>query len=314
MQVSVVVCTYTRDRYDVFSEAVESVQRQSYEPIEIVLVIDGNPELYDQVVADYEEHETVVIHNNERNRGISYSRTKGAELGSGEIIAFIDDDGVADEDWIQRLVDIYNETGAVAAAGDVRPDWQTGKPGFFPAEFYWLVGCVEPGFAEDRDEVRNGYGSNISFRRKVFLQAGGYDTHTGRRGDRHIQAHEAPVCIRIRDQTGKGVIYTEDAVVHHTLFDYRGEFRWLLYRSFWQGYSKRVMKLLYPSGGGNESDFLQFLFLRRVPMRLKRLIVNPSFSGLFQILAIFAFTAGVGLGYLYALGTPGLLDRVQTVE
>ncbi|MDB2276671.1 glycosyltransferase family 2 protein, partial [Halorubrum ezzemoulense] len=140
MKVSVVVCTYTMDRYDVFTEAVESALAQTHDPIEIVLVIDGNPEVYDRAVADFGDRENVVISDNDENQGISYSRTRGAELASGEIVAFIDDDGVAEKDWIANLVEVYEETDAIAAGGDVRPNWQGERPDFFPEEFYWLVG------------------------------------------------------------------------------------------------------------------------------------------------------------------------------
>ena len=314
MQVSVVVCTYAMERYDAFSEAVESVLAQTYEPLEVVLIVDGNPDVYDRVQEDFGGIENVLTHCNDENRGISYSRTKGAELASGDVVAMIDDDAVAREDWIERLVAVYEDTDAVAVGGDVRPDWQTDRPDFFPAEFYWLVGCVEPGFAADGEEIRNGYGSNISFRRDVFLDAGGYDTHTGRRGDKHIQAHEAPVCIRIRELTGQGVIYTDDAVVDHKLFDYRGDFGWLVFRSFWQGYSKRVMDLLYPDEDGDEADFLRFLLLDRVPRRVEGLVTKPSVAAVLQILAILVFTGAVGLGYLYALLTPGLLEKMETVD
>jgi len=308
MQVSVVVCTYAMERYDAFTETVESVLDQTYEPLEVVLVVDGNPEVYERVQEDFCGRQNVVCHNNDENRGISYSRTKGAELASGDVVAMIDDDAVAREDWIESLVEVYEETDAVAVGGDVRPDWQTDRPAFFPEEFYWLVGCVEPGFAEDGEEVRNTYGSNISFRRDVFLEAGGYDTHTGRRGDKHVQAHEAPVCIRIRELTGQGVIYTDDAVVEHKLFDYRGEFTWLVARSFWQGYSKRVMELLYPDEDGDETAYLRFLFLDRLPRRLKGLVAKPSVAAVLQILVILVFTGAVGLGYLYGLAKPNVLE------
>ncbi|SNR23907.1 glucosyl-dolichyl phosphate glucuronosyltransferase [Halorubrum vacuolatum] len=301
MKVSVVVCTYTMDRYDVFREAVESALAQTYDPIEVVLVIDGNPEVYDRVVAEFGQHENVVVHNNEENRGISYSRTKGAELSSGEIVAFIDDDGVAEEDWIETHVESYRETDAVAVAGYVAPNWVAEKPAFFPEEFYWLVGCTERGFAADGEEIRNGYGSNVSYRRDVFLDVGGYDVNTGRKGDRHIQAHEAPVGIRIREEYGKGVLYVEDAVVDHTLFEYRGEFRWLLFRSFWQGFSKRVMEVLYPGAQGNETAFLKDLFVRALPARVKRTIGERSTEPAKEAVAIIAFTGAVGLGYLYGL-------------
>ncbi|MFP4591257.1 MAG: glycosyltransferase, partial [Halobacteriales archaeon] len=42
MLVSVVVCTYDETRYDVFSACVESVLGQTYEPLELVIVVDGN--------------------------------------------------------------------------------------------------------------------------------------------------------------------------------------------------------------------------------------------------------------------------------
>ena len=312
MNVSVVVCTYSMDRYDPFFECVESVLAQTYEPLEIVLVVDGNNEVFDRVDDYFGDYENVVLHNNDENKGISYSRTKGAELASGEIVAFIDDDATAKPDWIQRLVNVYKSTDAIAVGGDVRPDWQAKKPDFFPAEFYWLVGCVEPGFAEDGEEVRNTYGSNISYRREEFLKVGGYDPNTGRKGDKHLQAHEAPVGIRLRREFNKGMVFTEDAIVNHKLFDYRGNFRWLVARSFWQGYSKRVMDLLYPEAEDNKRSYLQQLLTDFVPKRMRNLVRKPSFARLQQLGAIFVFTAAVGLGYLYAAVTPDVVEKANS--
>ena len=311
MNVSVVICTYSMDRYDPFSECVESVLVQTYEPLEIVLVVDGNDDVFNRVDDDFGDYENVVLHNNDENKGISYSRTKGAELASGEIVAFIDDDATAKPDWIQRLVDVYRSTDAIAVGGDVRPDWQTKKPDFFPAEFYWLVGCVEPGFAEDGEEVRNTYGSNISYRREEFLYVGGYDPNTGRKGDKHLQAHEAPVGIRLRREFGQGMVFTENAVVDHKLFDYRGEFRWLIARSFWQGYSKRVMDLLYPDAEDNKSSYLKQLFTHFVPKRVRNLVRSPSSARVQQLIAIFVFTSAVGVGYLYAVVTPDVVEKAN---
>ncbi|MCU4925461.1 glycosyltransferase [Halobacteria archaeon AArc-dxtr1] len=303
MKVSVVICTYAMERYDVFSACVESVLAQTYAPLEVVIVVDGNDAVFDRVETDFGGRDGVVIHCNEKNEGISYSRTRGAELATGEVVAFIDDDAVAEDDWIAELVRVYKETDAIAVGGHVAPDWVTEKPAFFPAEFYWLVGCDERGFGEHMEELRNTYGSNISYRREVFLSVGGYDENTGRKGDRHIQAHEAPVCIRMANRYGKGVVYTKKAVVHHKLFDYRGEFRWLVFRSFWQGYSKRIMDVLLPEAAGDKSAYLTDLMLRYVPSRLKGLVRRPSVAGVAQLVAIFVFTAAVGFGYLYGLAS-----------
>ncbi|NGM67803.1 glycosyltransferase family 2 protein [Natronolimnobius sp. AArcel1] len=301
MKVSVVICTYSMDRYDVFSECVDSVLAQTYDPLEVVIVVDGNDPVFERVTDEYGDCENVVLHCNDENQGISYSRTRGAEIATGDVVAFIDDDGVAEADWIAELAGVYEETDAIAVGGHVKPDWVTEKPDFFPAEFYWLVGCDERGFGEHMEELRNTYGSNISYRRDVFLSVGGYDENTGRKGDRHIQAHEAPVCIRIANKYGKGVIYNKEAVVHHKLFGYRGDFRWLVGRSFWQGYSKRIMDLLLPEASGDKNEYLGQLLLEFVPSRLRSLFREPSAPKMKQLVTIFVFTAAVGFGYLYGL-------------
>lgn len=303
MIVSVVVCTYTMDRYDAFQEAVDSALEQTYTPVEVVLVSDGNPDVAAEMRDDYGDLDNVLIHCNDENRGISYSRTKGADVATGDLVAFLDDDAVAEPNWIELLVETFESTEAVAVGGRLNPEWLTDRPSFLPEEFFWLIGCTEKGFAEHMEEVRNTYGSNIMFDREVFLSVGGYDEETGRKGDSHVQAHEAPVCIRIREEYGRGVIYNDNAVVYHKIFKYRADFRWLVSRAFWQGYSKRVMSKLYPEDEGNEGAYLKNLVTKYIPTRLRNLISNPSRPGVEQLLTIFVFTAAVGFGYIYGLAT-----------
>jgi hypothetical protein len=107
------------------------------------------------------------------------------------------------------------------------------------------------------------------------------------------------------------MVFTEDAVVDHKLFDYRGEFRWLVARSFWQGYSKRVMDLLYPDAQDNKRSYLKQLLTYFVPKRIANLVRSPSFEGVQQLIAIFVFTGAVGLGYVYAVATPDVVDKAN---
>jgi glycosyltransferase involved in cell wall biosynthesis len=165
VKVSVVLCTYTLDRYSDFTEAVESVLAQTYDPIELVLVSDGNDAVAKRLKEEYGGREAVLIHNNDENRGISYSRTKGAKLASGELVAFLDDDAIATPEWIETLVETYESTDAHAVGGRLDPEWLAEKPLFLPEEFYWLIGCTGRGFADDLEEERNTYGSKMSFNR-----------------------------------------------------------------------------------------------------------------------------------------------------
>jgi len=123
-------------------------------------------------------------------------------------VAFIDDDAVADERWIERLIRAHKDEEAIAAGGRMTPLWVAGKPSFLPEEFYWLVGVTHRGFAEGPGEVRNTFGSNISFRADVFEALDGFDTDIGgRKGDRNLQGGETELCARLHAQYGRGVWY-----------------------------------------------------------------------------------------------------------
>jgi len=205
VKVSVVVCTYTLDMYEHFREAADSVLAQTHDDVELVVIVDGTPEVYEQVVDDYGDREDVVIKCNDENVGLLESRNRGAAIASGDVVAFIDDDAIADEAWVERLVRAYEEEDAIAAGGKMTPAWVAGKPSFLPEEFYWLIGVTHRGFADGPGEVRNTFGSNISFRADVFAELGGFDVDIGgRKGDKNLQGGETELCARMREAYGQG--------------------------------------------------------------------------------------------------------------
>ncbi|WP_436344702.1 glucosyl-dolichyl phosphate glucuronosyltransferase [Natronorubrum sp. FCH18a] len=302
MDVSVVLCTYSLDTYDDFREAATSVLEQTYGEVELVVVVDGVEAVYERVLEDFGGRDDVVVHCNDENRGLLASRNRGVELASGDVVAFLDDDAVADEAWLESLVDAYDEENAIAAGGKMTPRWVAGEPDFLPEEFYWLVGVTHRGFADGEGEVRNTFGSNISFRRDVFQTLGGFDTNIGgRKGDRNLQGGETELCARMQREYGRGVWYVPDAAVEHKVFEYRTDPTWLLERAFWQGYSKRAMETLVPDSSDEESEFLGKLLFDSVPERTRGLVTAPHAGRATQLLALFVFTAVVGFGYLYGL-------------
>jgi len=307
MRVSVVLCTHTMERYDDCREAAESVLGQTYDDVELVLVSDGDRAVYDRYERDFGDRADVLTHCNDENVGLLESRNNGAEVATGDVVAFIDDDAVADEAWLEAVVDAYEREGALAVGGRMTPAWVAGKPSFLPEEFYWLVGVTHRGFGPDGDpdepgEVRNTFGSNISFDREVFLDLGGFDDDIGgRQGEKNLQGGETELCARLESEYGERVYYAPDALVAHKIFEYRTDPGWLLDRAFWQGYSKRGMEVFVPESTGEESDFLGDLLFQFAPARLAGLVRSPSLSGLLQFVFLFALTGFVGLGYLYGM-------------
>ncbi|MBV0923125.1 glycosyltransferase [Halomicroarcula limicola] len=309
MRVSVVLCTHTMERYDDCRAAAESVLSQTYDDVELVLVSDGSEAVADRFETDFGGRESVLVHCNDENVGLLESRNNGAELATGEVVAFLDDDAVAAEDWVEKLVGGYERDDAdgdvPAVGGRMVPAWVAGKPAFLPDEFYWLVGVTHRGFGPDGDpekagEVRNTFGSNISFRRDAFLELGGFeDDIGGRQGAKNLQGGETELCARLQREYGTGVYYVPDALVAHKVFDYRTDPGWLVDRAFWQGYSKRGMEVFVPESTGDESAFLGDLLFEFVPNRLRGLVRSPSVAAVLQLIFLFVLTGAVGAGYLY---------------
>ena len=302
MKVSVVICTYTEEMYDHFQEAVESVLEQTYDDVELVLVSDGDEQLYERIQADYGDHPNVVTHCNEENVGLSESRNNALEYVTGEVVAFLDDDAIADERWIEELVSVYERRDAIAVGGKMTPIWVAGKPRYLPEEFYWLVGVTHRGFAEPGEEVRNTFGSNISFRTWVFEDLGGFESQVGRRDEKNLQAEEPEFGARMREAYGQGVVYNPSAMVGHKVFEFRTRKRWLLERAFWQGYSKRAIETtVSDEASAEESVFLGQLLFEFVPDRLRELVADPSTAKAIQLVSLVVLTATVGAGYCYGV-------------
>ncbi|MCD6456299.1 MAG: glycosyltransferase family 2 protein [Methanophagales archaeon] len=213
MKASIILCTLRSERYDDFEEAINSLLSQNYNNLEIVVVVDGNKELYDKIQKSGIEVDKIRL--NEKNLGLSESRNKGIKGAEGDVIAFFDDDAVADEDWLKELERMYREYDAIAAGGRLMPRWITKKPKFLPEEFYWLIGATHRGFPEEVTEVRNTFGSNLSFKADVLKALGGFRGEMGVKGRGLLQGEETELCERMMEKFGRGVVYSPEAIVYH---------------------------------------------------------------------------------------------------
>ncbi len=99
LDISVIICAYTQERWHDLVAAVESVRRQSVLPHEIIVVIDHNARLLEQVRVHIPD---VIVTENYEPRGLSGARNSGIAMAQGALIAFLDDDTIAEPDWLVR--------------------------------------------------------------------------------------------------------------------------------------------------------------------------------------------------------------------
>jgi len=239
LTISVVICAYTEDRWDDVLAAVRSVQEQSTPALETILVVDHNGALFARLAAQLSG---VRVVENEQERGLSGARNTGVALSRGSVVAFLDDDAVAESDWLKFLAAGYADPEVVGVSGMVLPRWETGRPPWFPEEFDWVVGCTFVG--REPGPVRNVLGSSASFRREVFAVVGGFPTGIGRTAldSRPLGGEETEFCIRVAQRMpGTVFLYEPRSVAHHRAPRARERFSYFRSRCYAEGLSKALV-------------------------------------------------------------------------
>jgi glycosyltransferase involved in cell wall biosynthesis len=294
-EVSVVVSTYSKDRLSYLLDCIESLRNQSFKPVEVVLVLDPVPDLVEFYKSRLSEDAKIVV---SENCGLSNARNAGIRSARSEIIAFVDDDAVADVNWLENLVKNYEDPMVVGVGGVIRPLWESGSPAWFPEELNWVIGCSYKGLPENRAYVRNPIGCNMSFRRDVFNLVGYFRSDVGRFGKKLLAGEEADFSIRVYKRiSGAKIVFEPNAVVYHRINKNRLSLRYLLNRAFCEGLSKGLIsdsQRLSSSVLSAEDQYLKYLLRVAVPSRLRRFY---KMDGMCQLMLLLFSTIAVFVGF-----------------
>lgn len=112
--VSIIIPLYNADRY--IKTCLNSVLRQTYKDIEIILIDDGSTDTSSKIVDEFaiKDNRISVIHKN--NEGASIARNTGIEASNGEYLFFLDADDYLDDYCIEKLVKTA-QNGSLATTG-----------------------------------------------------------------------------------------------------------------------------------------------------------------------------------------------------
>ncbi len=169
--VSVILPTYNREKY--IARAIESVWKQSYENMELIVIndasTDGTGNLINNLAKD---NPKIIVLHNEVNLGMVASFNKAINVAQGKYIARLDDDDVwCSGEKIEKQVDFLEKNPAycLVGGGVIKVDKHDKE----------IVRYLLPKEDEDIRKtilVNNTFAhTTVLFRKDTFLEVGGYD-------------------------------------------------------------------------------------------------------------------------------------------
>lgn len=100
--VSIIVPVYKVEER-ILRRCVESLLRQSYSDIEIILVDDGSPDNCGEICDEYALLDSRVKTLHQPNGGVSSARNTGLSVCKGEYITFVDSDDYVKSEYVERI-------------------------------------------------------------------------------------------------------------------------------------------------------------------------------------------------------------------
>jgi GT2 family glycosyltransferase/2-polyprenyl-3-methyl-5-hydroxy-6-metoxy-1,4-benzoquinol methylase len=198
-----VVVIPTRDRWTILDETLRSLESQTVQGFEIVVVVDGE----DQSIPDLGEGVRVV---QVRHGGPGAARNAGVRVTERPLVLFLGDDMVPTPQLVERHLDAHRRHPEPASAVLGHVEWHAAVPD--DALHRWMDwSCTQfdyPNIAGDDAGWGRFYSCNVSLSRSLFLEAGGFDEGFT------FDYEDLDLAWRLH-QRGLQLWYERSAVVHH---------------------------------------------------------------------------------------------------
>jgi glycosyltransferase involved in cell wall biosynthesis len=221
LKISVVICSYNRADYII--QAIESLYKQTLsKDLFEVLVVDNNSiDNTGELVMEYKRLHTDLHLNyfTEQRQGASFARNMGAEFAKAGLLCFMDDDAVAEKDYLQKIVDFFeSHPDATGLGGRIIPKYIPAEPKWMSHFVSAMVGNFD--YSKDVREFEKGkypLESNMIVVKQDFDAIGGFNTAIpGVKGTLRIGGEGKDFFFRLQ-ALNKKIYYDPSIIIHHVV-------------------------------------------------------------------------------------------------
>lgn len=115
--VSVIVLNWNGEA--IIGKCLKHLLAQTYSRFEIIVVDNGSKDKSVEILSQFEGRNELTIIKSERNLGVAGGRNLGLSRAQGSIIAFMDNDGYADKNWVKESVNTLVSEKAIGAVSSL---------------------------------------------------------------------------------------------------------------------------------------------------------------------------------------------------
>lgn len=191
--ISVVICTYNRDKF--IGESLNCLAKQdlSADAFEIIVVDNNSTDNTASIVKKFiEDHPGLNIrYVLEPNKGLSFARNRGIQEAQAPVITYIDDDAEATPGFLQSIVNFMHADPTITGiGGKVIPKYsESAEPKWMSKYLNGFVGLMDYGPVPKQFDHTMKYpaGCNMTYTKDILKQAGGFNNQlTFRSDDKYI--------------------------------------------------------------------------------------------------------------------------------
>jgi glycosyltransferase involved in cell wall biosynthesis len=202
-------------------------------------------------------------HAVERRPGKSHALNTGIAMGSGDLVAFLDDDELVSPGWYCAIAQAFADPRVDFISGRSTARWPAPAPEWLPTEYPAVVGIVDGGpRVREFHSDYNGtfHGGNSVIRRAVLSRVSPFSPDLGPREDRRLLCCEdEEMHLRLLDAGARG-LYVPALLIEHFVHPGRISRRYHRQWCFWRGVSKSRLHERHPGGLPTIAGVPRFLF------------------------------------------------------
>lgn len=251
LSTSVIICTLNRSAF--LRRMLDALhgQRAFEGDFEVLVIDNGSTDDTEAVATNMDLGSVPLRFIREPKTGLSRARNRGLSESRCRIVAFIDDDAVPQEHWLERLTEPFFTVKPEPAvvAGEVTPEWGAPRPPWLgDGMLGWF--SARAGWGDTPRPLSGGewvLEANCAARRQSLQDVGGFPEELGRIGASLLSGdHLAFEYLR---EKGEVIYFEPRSIVRHHIHASRLNQAWLRRRAFFQGVTDAISNRLRTERG-----------------------------------------------------------------